>query len=139
MVVPLLHSVLPVAASSTCRTAGTDRCARCAAVSGGEAGPRYSPLETAKTMPFTTIGASGDATSCDCQPGASDSFPPSSITLNATMRPDDAGPFCVNVTSPVVPDAVVKIQRPPLSSWNVASAVPAPAAVYFAVDASGVL
>ena len=48
-------------------------------------------------MPFTTIGASGDVKSRDCQPGASDSLPPSSINLKATMRPVDAEPFGVKV------------------------------------------
>ena len=89
-------------------------------------------------MPSTTIGASGDVKSCDCQAGSSDSFPPSSRSLNATIRPFGALPFCVNFTSPVVPEAVAKIQRP-LASSNVASAVPAPASVNFAVTASGVL
>ena len=103
---PLFHIVLPVAASSAYRTAGTDLRARCAADS--DAGPpRYSPLETAKTMPSTTIGASGDVRSCDCQTGSSDSFSPSSRSLNATIRPFGALPFCVNVTPPAVPEPVI--------------------------------
>src|SRR5205823_14723194 len=96
--VPLFHIVLPVAASSTYRTAGTDLCARGAADS--DAGPpRYSPLETAKTIPSTTIGASGEVRSRDCQTGSSDSFPPPSTSLNATTRPAGAAPFCANFTS----------------------------------------
>src|SRR5262245_5229347 len=124
MVLPLLHSVLPSAASSTYSTAGVDRCARCAAVSDSEAAPRYSPLDTANTMPLTTIGASGDVMVCDCHACASVGFPATGFTVKATMR------------APFVSDEVVKIQRLPPSSWKVASAVPAPAA---AIVASGVL
>src|SRR5262249_12269007 len=122
MVLPLVHSSLPVMPSSTYSTAGVERSARAAAVRPLSS-PRYSPLDAVIPSPLTTMGDSGEAMS-RVQPLCSDTLPPSSASFQATMP---------------LPDGET-IQRVVPSS-QVASAAPAPvltlAPLPFALTNSG--
>src|SRR5262249_47351128 len=66
---PLVHNCLPLDASNAYSTAGALR----------------EPRDTANSTPLTTSGGSGEAISCDDQPGWNDGLPPSSASLNDTI------------------------------------------------------
>src|SRR5260370_8037237 len=89
---PLVHSSLPVAASSAYRMAGFESCARRAALIWASP-PRYSPLDSAKATPFTIVAGTGEIMSRETHDGCRAGVPFSSTTLYATMAPLVTGPF----------------------------------------------
>src|SRR5882672_3641620 len=125
MVRPLFQRGCPLTASSTYNVAGTERCLRAAARVAGPA--RYSPLDTANTIPLTTSGANGETRFGDRQAGVRVSRPAVSTRVKATMLPAGASPLEVNFRPGVGPPTTeAAIHRVPLSSSQVARPPPVP-------------
>src|SRR5512133_51959 len=119
IVLPLLQSSLPVAPSSAYTTAGTDFCARCAAVIFASL-VRNSPLDTANTTPLITSGVNGDTMSREAHPGSS---VPESVSFHATIAPLVTVPFAASLASAETAPALgARIQRVPAASCHVESA-----------------